>query len=606
VYFASWAIDALARVVGSDPGLRGWLAPRRVSFVRVVDGSVRVPGRPPQPLPELAARVLAACDGVRLARDIRQELAGAADGADIYDLLDDLVARRWLVWRLEVPADARPERYLRQWLTRVGDPQVRERGLAKLAVLERGRQRIRAAGQDPERLCAALAELEADFVELTEEAAVREKGAKTAPCRAVVYADSRRSAQVTLGDEVLTALAPLELLLTSATWLTRNLADSVAAGAQRVFDQLADGDDGAGVSLASLWFACMPLLHGEMPEEMTRLEREFQQRWAALLRPEAGARRVHRTVAELTEGVRETFDAPGRSWAAARYLSPDIMIMAADRAAIERGEFELVLGELHVASNTLGASLFVNQHPAPDELFDRTDLDHPEPRLLPMLPKEHRSRLSGRIRHALVRPIDYQVALVDHTVDPARPRTVLSADATVVRRGGELVVVLPDGAEFHLLEVFSHVLTTLVMDRFAMLPEADHTPRVTVDRMVVSRERWRFGPEALEFAEERNEARRFVRARRWRAVNGLPRFVFVTSPSEPRPFYVDFDAPVYVNIFAKAVRRLRRSGAGRLTVTEMLPTPEQTWLTDDAGNRYTAELRLTAVDQLAPAGVAAC
>jgi hypothetical protein len=45
------------------------------------------------------------------------------------------------------------------------------------------------------------------------------------------------------------------------------------------------------------------------------------------------------------------------------------------------------------------------------------------------------------------------------------------------------------------------------------------------------------------------------------------------------------------------VRRLRRSGAGRLTVTEMLPTPEQTWLTDDAGNRYTAELRFVAVEE---------
>jgi hypothetical protein len=61
---------------------------------------------------------------------------------------------------------------------------------------------------------------------------------------------------------------------------------------------------------------------------------------------------------------------------------------------------------------------------------------------------------------------------------------------------------------------------------------------------------------------------------------------------------VDFDSPVYVSIFAKAVRRLaRRDPGAKLTVSEMLPTPEQTWLTDDEGQRYTSELRFVAVAQ---------
>ncbi len=55
---------------------------------------------------------------------------------------------------------------------------------------------------------AALAALEADFVSLTGTAAAREKGSGTAPCRAVVYSDSRRSATIRLGRPVLDALAP--------------------------------------------------------------------------------------------------------------------------------------------------------------------------------------------------------------------------------------------------------------------------------------------------------------------------------------------------------------------------------------------------------------
>jgi hypothetical protein len=183
---------------------------------------------------------------------------------------------------------------------------------------------------------------------------------------------------------------------------------------------------------------------------------------------------------------------------------------------------------------------------------------------------------------------------------------VPAADVRVEPRGDQLVVVLPDGAVFPLLDVFGNALTNRVMDRFTLRADADHSPRVTVDRMVVARESWRFVAGELGFVDERVEARRFVRARQWRAGLDLPRWVFVTVPGEPRPFFVDFDAPVYVNIFAKAVRRLARRDAGaRLTVTEMLPTPEQVWLTDDVGNRYTSELRFVAVDQTSTDGVRA-
>ena len=248
--------------------------------------------------------------------------------------------------------------------------------------------------------------------------------------------------------------------------------------------------------------------------------------------------------------------------------------------------------------NTISTSLWVMQHPDVDRLLAETSADFPGPRLLPMLPKEQPPRWSARSRISLDRPEDYYVALVDHTVDPRRGRTVLSADVGVEKRGDSLVVVLPDGAEFDVLDVFSNAMTNRVMDRFALQPRAEHSPRVTVDRVVVARESWSVAVADVAFVDEKTEARRFVLGRRWREGLGLPRFVFVVSPGEPRPFYVDFDAPVYVNIFAKAVRRLaRQDPAGRLSITEMLPTPEQAWLTDDAGNRYTSELRFVAVDQ---------
>ncbi|NRN70377.1 Lantibiotic dehydratase [Kibdelosporangium sp. 4NS15] len=566
VYFASWAIDAVAKLVNADPALRPWIAPRRIPFVRVADGAVTLPGRPPQRISPGLLEVLARCDGVRPARDV-----GPAEA------LEELVRRRIVVWRLEVPADARPERWMRRWLESAGAPGGR--ALELLDALESGRGRV-ADATDPDELVSALTEIESTFVALTDEAAVREKGANTAPCRALVYSDSRRSAEVRLGKDVLESLAPLELLLTAARWLTWTLAQRVMARVEEVYQ--------GPVDLATFWFACAPILHGDAAGIAADVQAEFWRRWESILPPLTGSQ-VHVSMLDIAGRVRAEFAAPGAGWTAARYSSPDVLMT---------GSGDLVLGELHVATNTLGASLFVNQHESPASLLAETSRDHPGPRLMPLLAKEHRSRLSARIRHALVRPEDYYVALVDYTADPARPRTVLSADATVESRAGRLVAVLPDGAEFPVVDVFSHVLTTLVMDMFRLPDQGGHSPRVTVDRMVISRESWRFAVDSLSFADEKNEARRFVKARWWQREAGLPRFVFVVSPTEPRPFYVDFDSPVYVNILAKSIRRLsRKDPEGRLTVTEMLPTPDQAWLTDANGHQYTSELRFVAVDE---------
>ncbi|MFJ6215459.1 lantibiotic dehydratase [Streptomyces sp. NPDC092296] len=594
VFFSSWSIDVLAKVVEADPRVREWIPPRRVPFVRVEAEAVRLPGRPVRAAAPALLHVLRLCDGTRSARAIQQEVGPQTD---VTATLRELVRLRWVTWRLDVPADTRPERRLREWLERIGDDAVREQALERLDALERGRDAVRAAADDPERLVAALADLEAAFEALTDEAAKREKSATTAPCRSVVYSDCRRSAQARIGGTVLAALEPLDLLLTSAKWLTSELAAGVMRRAREVYDRLrAAAAAGDRVDLATFWFACMPVLHGSAVAEVEGIQEEFQRRWREILRLPEGATRVRLDRALLEDRVAEAFGAERAGWTAARYICPDLMIAAEGPEAVARGEFTLVLGELHLAANTLGNSLFVSQHPAPEQLFARTDDDHPGPRLMPLLPKEHKSRLSTRIRHSLVRPQDYHVALLDNTADPHRPRTALSADATVEERSGRLVVVLPDGAVFDAVEVFSHVLTTLVMDRFLIAPPGDHTPRVTLDRLVVARETWRFTGAALDFADEKSEARRFVRARRWRDTQELPRYVFVVSPAEPRPFFVDFDSPVYVNILAKAVRRLvRKDPAARMTITEMLPTPEQSWLTDDQGETYTSELRIVAV-----------
>jgi len=86
--------------------------------------------------------------------------------------------------------------------------------------------------------------------------------------------------------------------------------------------------------------------------------------------------------------------------------------------------------------------------------------------------------------------------------------------------------------------------------------------------------------------------------RAWRQRLGLPERIFVKLGSETKPVYLDLSSPVYAWSLCTMLRSATEDGHGgaSVTVTELLPGADQTWLTDAAGRRYHCELRLHAVD----------
>ena len=68
---------------------------------------------------------------------------------------------------------------------------------------------------------------------------------------------------------------------------------------------------------------------------------------------------------------------------------------------------------------------------------------------------------------------------------------------------------------------------------------------------------------------------------------------------ERKPIYADLTSLASIDLISRALRRSRREAGAdaTMTVTEMLPAPDQAWLADAEGRRYCAELRMVAVDQ---------
>jgi hypothetical protein len=603
VYYEYWAIDALAARLSKDPALRPFLAPRRLPQLRLEGTTLHHPIERRSELPADFAAVLSRCDGVRTAREIARELAGEAD---VLDVLEELAASRIIRWELEIPtAGARPERHLAALLARIEDAEPRRRAEAVLDELD-GHRRAVAAATDAAQLDAALAAFEAAFTRATDLSGRRAHG-KTYAGRTPLYEDCRRDLELELGRPFLERLAPpLALLLASARWFTHEIAARYRRELDAIYRRLRAGGDPV-VDFLRFWQEVPALFPGGgAPGSIVGAVRdELHRRWAAVLALDPAERTVQRRAAALAGEVDRAFAAPGPGWPAARHHSPDVMIAARGPDALARGEYLLVVSELHTGFNTVAEPLFLEQHPAPDELVAARDADLDRVCIAPVWSK---AVTRGDYYSLSPRDLDLEAG----ETRSARPRAqVVSTGELVIEEGDAgLEVRTRDGARrFDLIAFLEHHLIAESHASFSPIAPAPRTPRVTIDDVVIARATWRVAPAELAWPALPEPAARFLGARRWARALGMPRRVFVKTPEEVKPVYVDLDSTIYVEVLAKQLR-----GASSASLSEMLPAVEEAWVTDAAGACYASELRLAAVDpepwrpaqeQIAPRGLGA-
>ena len=596
VFFEAWAIDRLTEAIEEIPGMREWLMPRRLSSIKLDGDALVEPGGRRVMLSPEHVGVLRSCDGTTRTHDIAT--CANLDLPVALEILQVLQGRRWISWKLELPVSPWPERDLRRFLDGVGDENARHQALEWLDSLEVARDRVRDSTSSAGKLADALTTMDELFERITGGASSRYAG-RSFSGRTLVYHDSSRDIDIVLGDDLVAATRPLRLLSRAARWYCWRLGEE-ARDALRDVHRRAVAKHGQPVDLPTIWFASLRALHLSIEASMRQIDEEFTKKWAAIIPVPADTHEVCYHYNDLLPLVDEAFAAPGPGWAAARYFCPDVMVSATDLNTLRNGDFTLVLGEVHMAVNTMGKNCFVIQHPDKADLVSSVDQDFPEPRLLMVLPRESLPELTVRFHPALVRDRDILLEITHHTVAADRPGLVLSRDVEVVETEGTVMVRLPGGEVFEFLDVFADMLANVVVNGFRLLfADRPHMPRVKVDHLVLSRESWRFNPADLDFAVEKDEVTRFVRTHEWARALGIPRYVFVKSNAAERPVYIDLTSPIYVNVLAKMVRQTNadeRLPDKTITVVEMLPAHDDLWLTDHEGNRYTSEFRFTWVD----------
>ncbi|WNV87677.1 lantibiotic dehydratase [Umezawaea sp. Da 62-37] len=597
LYFEAWAIDALAARLVEEPDILPWLVPRLVGGCWLDGDLLRRPHGEPVRLSAEHAALLRACDGTRDVRDLGN-LSGLGD--DVVPTLLDWRDRHLVHLSLDGPVEARPERTLRDKLILIGEPVLRRRALDLLGELVHARDTAAAAAGDADKVLAAVAELDETFQRITGRDATRRHGESYAG-RKLVYEDTRRALDLELGLPVRQAVAaPLGLLADSASWLIARAGRNYLDLLNRLFDTCLAHDGGTSVPLARLLGVATPhlVVRSGLPRPVAAAVTEFQDRWARILAVPPGVHEHSVRARDIAARVAELFPASPLPWSSARHLAPDLLIAADGPDGLRRGEFTVVLGELHLATNTVESRLFVERHPDRTALLAASAKDH-EDRRIYSVPTKDWPQVNSRVYPAALLSGRFRYWCL-HDDDTGAPGPVMPSSALEVHREDERLVVrsLRGDGEFDLLEVLGEQLSAAVVDAFQPLPPAPHRPRISIDRLVLARETWSFPPSEIDWATAKQPADRFRAAQRWRVARGLPRLAFYKVRGERKPIFVDFTASLLVDRFAKAVRQAGdQPGPAPVVISEMLPDLWHNWLVDATGAGYTSELRLVLVDK---------
>jgi hypothetical protein len=591
VHFEYWAIGALAAVLAEDSDLKLDLAPRRLPTVFIEGNVVHYPIDRENEVEAEIARVLAACDGMRSARSLASELAGESfDEHEVYAILSELEEQNLIAWTLELPTGpGQPERELRRLLETTGT--AGQRGLQALDEIEATRDAIAAAAGDAEETTRTLEALKSTFERITSRAGSRKAGQLYA-ARTLVYEDTFRDIEVRLGPRFFDKLAqPMSLILDSARWLTYRVAQDYLAAFEDAYTKLAAESSSPTIDYLKYWESIRHLFGKEdkAPPLVEAVVDELHRHWYEILQVDPSARRHSLTFAQIEPAFRAAFSAPHPGWPSARYHSPDLMVAARDVDAIRRGDCTFVLGEIHVAMNTCSLRAFMNQLDDPDALIRAREIDLPKPILMPVISREEitSKHLITMSRNA----VDLEIGRTRSW--RGRDHVIAVGELVIERRDGQLIVRdRKRTREFFAMEFFDTYLTAEVARTYGLLAHLPHLPRITLDDFVLTRESWTFAPETMKFADESRGATQFAGARAWAKSHDLPRWVFAKVPEERKPIFVDFDSPLYVELFCRLVR-----GGSRLTVSEMLPDVDDCWLQDGLGGTNTCELRVAAVDE---------
>ncbi|MGX0891235.1 hypothetical protein AB7M22_003243 [Pseudomonas sp. ADAK2 TE3594] len=504
------------------------------------------------------------------------------------DLLEHLVSKRIVRrgWQMS-PRERHPIERLQRCLASVGVPGEFSRiWQSRLEMLEGARRDYASGGLERRTECLE------SLNQLLGEAGVdlsRESGAMYVG-RYPVYEDCSRNIDISLGQAMFSRInEELAPLMRINQWLIKAIAHQLNNAFIEVWAQRQRACPDKPVDFLELLNALAPRLPALEEHIVIDLDQRLKTAWAQLLEtfPDNLEVRLSATDIERLICLLNTdLDVAGFEVFGSSYHSPDFLLSSSSVEAFNRGDYEIIVGEVHPAVHTLSQPVAVPFGPFNAQINQQVEAIFQRPRLI----------LADS-------PDSYQRSHIDWPLQPSYLQLVLptgggcvaahqqfsAGRAKVLHTNGRLQVVDALGQfSEDLLCVYSTPLHRL---GFALAGSAvakhDHR-RIWLGRTLYKRASWLFSNDRLPQAKTSvDDLEHALQWRAWAASHGLPRYAFIKIDSEPKPLFLDFDNPLSFDGVTNALKN-----AGQVKFSEMRPSPDELWLEEKRG-RFCCEIRTT-------------
>lgn len=584
VFLERWTAHNVATALNADPEVRAELSPRINPNGRIegnkfffTDSGEIVALQP------IELEILARCDGATPAHSLGVESA----------LLEQLAERKIIWWAVEVPAlDAHAFVVLVDEISGWRETSVRARWLDLL----------RPIAALPQKF--AVAEATASRVEIMHEARerLREIGATREFSKRSLYAANNPIAEECFrecGFQISENMTG-EFAHDAEPWIdlwrdTYAFVASRVAGGLRKFFETAPVQNGS-VPLAAFLRHCetlkMPLTgHGMVAlahMAFQEVKGAFREMMSAY--PDAAELQLS---SDDCHFVRQNFQY--EKFDEYTFPSADLQISAASSAAVEQGNYEWIVSELHPPIAMLHHCFYWScpDKPALSAVLANTTCGRPS--------FHYGFFAADFTSHTTVRQME---ALPDctHFLAPQRASRAWNAippsEAEVYLDAQNDVCVRSRGSKEHLGSFARSWVIPLGFHPFHF-GRSPHMPRLRCGRVIVQRASWTVTREELARGNYNGVSRDLIVAvERLRAEKQWPRYIYI-RPSEQalrrsgaegrdkdtKPVFIDLESYLFLEIFYRWLTK-----SGELEVTEMLPDPDHLlWVEED--DRRTFELR---------------
>lgn len=272
--------------------------------------------------------------------------------------------------------------------------------------------------------------------------------------------------------------------------------------------------------------------------------------------------------------------------------SPDIMVAAASADAVEKGDFRLILGELHDDCSTIFDGFMAYFAEDPQELRARLD------QRIQKVPQWERMATiitERRNKHVTPELPGYTILLSAvsnkerESVIPIHQVEVREIDGRLTLWAKETPLTLYPG-DLHSAAHGCFSLPCVVPIQLSVEQgeevEVKRSPRVLIDGVVVQREQWQIPAERMQADSLALKGfPLFVHMARKQMQFALPDQFYVKWKTGEKPILVDLSIPWSLEWMLRVADRTEH-----VSISEMYPGPQHLWWQDDIG-RHTFELR---------------